>query len=466
MSSNHEMAFDRLRQAKPVPIQALPTRSATEFLDDLEDDAPDLWVAPDQARATRRPVLAAAIVILVGGVAIGLAASINRETPTEPVATSTEVVFDFSASELPAAGSMVGGRYQSNSLGTPLSMDLDEISLLDTNEAGAISLSDGGTVSIVRPTALADPTELAADSMFTWPTTDLDGWLDNVSSVVTIIEATNSEREGLRVFDVQVAQGLCPGSTRCVPFLTTRGTFDVFVGSSEQTRVWWFTMEPFAPLVVVATGPASTIQNAATLVQSMGFGPNAAHPLEQQEPWEAGLSSELPAGPIALPALGGLEFDLPFSAAMQQSDDAVAVELTSLARVEILIVDRAADGTAVTTVAEATAAIEPLVDLTPAGLLETALGEMVIIDIANGPTSNSSLALLTPNLGFAPGTATNNYTWLVPRSGRVWMVEVENGVLLVSAGVLEDSALDDPTLERNLFELGDAVARTIVLGGR
>ena len=123
------------------------------------------------------------------------------------------------------------------------------------------ALSDGGIVSIIRPTGLADLTELLADDpMFTWPLTDLDGWLDNVASSVTIADVTDIERDGLRVFDVQVADGLCPGSTACVPFLTTRGTYQVSVGSSEQTRVWWFTMEPFAPMVVVATGPASTLQ--------------------------------------------------------------------------------------------------------------------------------------------------------------------------------------------------------------
>ncbi|NOX30727.1 MAG: hypothetical protein GXP35_11885 [Actinobacteria bacterium] len=464
MSTNQDTAFERLRRAKPISITPLPARSAAEFLDELEGDGPEPWLAPGPTRDTRRPVLAAAIILLVGGVAIALAASANREPPVDAVAPLTEVTFNSSAADLPPAGSMIGGVYQANSLGTPLSMDLDEIWSLLAHEAGAIELSDGGTVSIIRPTNLADPADLAADPMFTWPTTDLDGWLNNVSPSVTIIEATDVGRDGLRVFDLQVTEGLCPNLTTCVPLLTTRGTFDVFVGSSEQTRVWWFTMEPFGPLVVVATGPVSTIQNADTLVQSMGFGPNAAHPLAQQEPWEAGLNGELPAGRIALPALGGLEFDLPFAAAMRQSDDAVVVELTALARLEILIVDRAADGTAVTTVAEATAALAPHVEVAPAGVLETALGEMAVIDLANGPTSSSNLALLTPDRGFAPGTATDSYTWLVPRSGRLWMIEVENGVLLVSAGVLEDSALDDPTIERNLFELGETVARTIRLG--
>ncbi len=466
MSTNHETAFDRLRKARPVPIQPVPTRSAAEFLDDLEDDAPDVWLVPSQARDTRRPMLVAAIVILVGGVAIGLAASINRGKPTEPVTTATEMAFDSSAAELPATGSMVGGLYQTDNLGTRVSMDLDEIWFLDRNEVGVIELSDGGTVSIIRPTALADPNQLGADPTFTWPTSDLDGWLDRVSPSIRFIEADDAERDGLRVFDVQPSAGLCPGTAACVPFLSTGGTFDVAVGSTDQTRVWWFTMDPFAPLVVVATGPVSTIQNADTLVRSMGFGPSAAHPLSNLEFWEAGIDGDLPAARIALPALGGLEFDLPFPAAMRQTGDAVIVELTALARLEVLIVDRAADGSAVATVADATGALNPLVEITSVGPLDTAMGEMVVIDIANGPTSNSSRALLTPSRGFAPGTATDNYGWLVPRSGRLWMIEVDNGVLLLSAGVLEDSALDDPTIERSLFELGEAVARTIALGRR
>jgi len=194
MSSNHEMAFDRLRQARPVPIQPVPTRSAAEFLDDLEDDAPDVWLVPSQARGTRRPMLVAAIIVLVGGVAIGLAASINRGKPTEPVTTVTEVVFDSSAAELPATGSMVGGPYQTDNLGTRLSMDLDEIWFLDRNEPGAIELSDGGAVSIVRPTALSDPTELTADPMFTWPTTDLDGWLSTAGSTTFRQPSPSSRR--------------------------------------------------------------------------------------------------------------------------------------------------------------------------------------------------------------------------------------------------------------------------------
>lgn len=168
---------------------------------------------------------------------------------------------------------------------------------------------------------------------------------------------------------------------------------------------------------------------------------------------------------MTIAQLGGVEFDLPFPGVMRQSDDSVVVELNSSERLEIVIVDRAADGTGVATVAEAMAALEPLADLTSAGSLETPVGEMVVVDIAQGPTTGSSIALLTPDLGFAPGTGNISYRWLVPRSGRLWMIEVENGVLLLSAGVLEDSTLDDPTLERDVIALGEAVARTIRLGG-
>jgi len=147
---------------------------------------------------------------------------------------------------------------------------------------GGVYRTDAGIVSIIRPTGLSNPT-------------------------------------GLRVFDVQVADGVCPGSTACFPFLTSRGTYEVSLGSSEQTRVWWFTMQPFAPIVVVATGPASTMENTDALIRSMGFGSDAEHPLAQQEIWEAGLDADLPAGRVALPALGGLEFDLPFPAVMRQS---------------------------------------------------------------------------------------------------------------------------------------------------
>ncbi|MFV2039072.1 MAG: hypothetical protein ACC660_02395, partial [Acidimicrobiales bacterium] len=333
MSTNHDMAFERLRRAKPNPVTPVPARSGAEFLDELEDDEPEAWLASAPARGTRRPLLAAAVVVLVVGAAIGLATSIDREPPVDGVATSIEVMFDASAAELPSAGSMIGGVYRTDNLGTPVSMDLQDIWLLDRHEAGVVALSHAGMVSIIRPTGLADPTENPADDpMFTWPPSDLDGWLDNVASSVAITEATGLERDGLRVFDVQVADGVCPGSTACVPFLTTGGTYEVFVGSSEQTRVWWFTMEPFAPIVVVATGPASTIQNADTLVRSMGFGSEAAHPLAQQEIWEAGLDAELPAGRVNLPALGGLEFDLPSPVAMRQSDHAVFLEMTSLTR--------------------------------------------------------------------------------------------------------------------------------------
>ena len=297
MSATHEMAFERLRRAKPDPVTPVPARSAAEFLDELEDDELEVWSAYGPARGTRRPLLAAAVVVLVVGAAIGLATFIDREPPGFGVATSTEVMFNASAAELPSAGSMIGGVYRTDDLGTPVSMNLHHIWFLERHEAGAIALSDAGIVSIIRPTGLADPTELAADDpMFTWPPTDLDGWLESVSSSVTIVEATDGERDGLRVFDVQVADGVCPGSTACVAFLTTRGTFDVSVGSTEQTRVWWFTMEPFAPMVVVATGPASTIQNADALVQSMGFGSNAAHPLAQQEIWEAVPPNEARTG--------------------------------------------------------------------------------------------------------------------------------------------------------------------------
>lgn len=494
MSTNHDMAFERLRRAKPVPVPPVHVPSAAEFLSDFEDELEEepegelqAWPEPGPVRAPRRPLLVAAAVVLVVGAAIGLVTSIDREPqvdrttsidrePSVDVSPPAEATFESSAPELPAGrvalparggfGSTISGVYRTDDLGTPVSMDLEPIWFLEYHEAGAIALSGDGSVSIIRPTALADPTELAADDpLFAWPASDLDGWLESVASSVTFVEATDSQRDGLRVFDIEVAEGLCGRSTRCVPFMSSSGTYNVSVGPSEQTRVWWFAMEPFVPVVVVATGPASTIQNADTLVGSMGFGPHAAHPLAHQETWEAGLDAELPAGRVALPALGGLEFELPYPVAMQQSDDAVVVPLTSLTRLEVLIADRAADGTSIATVAEATAVVESFADLTPAGSLETLLGEMHVVDVSDGPTTNSDVALLALGLGSHPGLGDDGFDWLVPRSGRLWMIEVEGGVLLVSAGVLEDSDLEDPTLEREVTELGEAVARTIRLGG-
>ena len=111
------------------------------------------------------------------------------------------------------------------------------------------------------------------------------------------------------------------------------------------------------------------------------------------------------------------------------------------------------------------AAIEPSAELTPAGSLETLLGEMHVVDVSDGPTTNSDVALVALGPSSTPILGDDGFGWVVPRSGRLWMIEVGNRVLLVSAGVLEDSALGDPTLERDVIELGEAVARSIRLGG-
>ena len=93
MSTNHDMAFHRLRRAKPEPATPVFARSAAEFLDELEDDVPEVLLTSGPAPGTRRPLLAAAVVVLVLGATIGLATTIYREPPVDVVTTSTEVVF-------------------------------------------------------------------------------------------------------------------------------------------------------------------------------------------------------------------------------------------------------------------------------------------------------------------------------------------------------------------------------------
>ena len=443
MSDQHDLNFERLRRSNPQPVEPVVRPTADAFVEGLEEPRP--------ARGWQQRLLVAAVVVLAIGALGTLVFDGDSDTGLTVIGAARE--YDPTAPELPSTASLITGVVRTERLGTPASFDVSNVWTLQQHVAGFVAFThrSGGQMWMVRPTGLVDPsapTAGAADR--SWPVNDLDGWLDQLSGVVEVDEpaAVSPRGEGVRTFDLTIDPSSCADVERCVRLLTNRGIHDVDVAATSPTRVWWFEMGTFEPLVVVATGDASTLTAAAVVGESLGLGQAGPHPIPAGRPWEAGLDGEVPTGPISLPAQGGVSFDLVLAGQLAQAETYFEIRLGAADLVGVWRFDQTPAGDTMTTVAAAVLALEAAdLSVSDAGLMATDLGDFTIVDFADGPTSTSQ-GVLRDSVG--------DLTWVPPVEGRMWLMERDGHVLLVSAGsVVEGARLD------TVISVGETVVETL-----
>lgn len=431
MSDQHDLTFERLRRSNPAPVEPVARPTADEFLAEItEPRAPRQW---------QQRLLVAAVVMLIAG---GLAIFALDGTEDGGVATSAAVPqYDPTAAELPQGSSIVTGMVRTERLGTPASFDVSNVWVLEEHVAGYVRFThrSGGQMWMLRPTGLVDPSApTAEDADTSWPVDDLDGWLSRLDESVQVGEPPSPDggREGLRRFDLTVDPAACADVDQCVALATNRGIHTVEVPATSSTRMWWFEMGSFEPLVVVATGDASALTAAAAVVESLGFGEPQPHPIPEGRPWEAGLDGDVPAGLISLPAQGGMSFELAEPAVLTQRDTFMEVRLGAVELVGVWRFDLTVGGEPMTTIPATVAALEGAgLTVAEVGTSEVSVGTFTVFDFTDGPTSTSA-GVLRDSVG--------NLTWVPPFEGRLWLLERGDHVLVVSAGsVVADSPLED-----------------------
>ena len=447
-----DQAFERLQHANPYTVTEIERLSGEQFLTVV--DTPAL----EPVRVShRRPLLAFAAALLL--VLVTLPILLYGTRKQGPPAT--EAPSDFAPDTPPLIDDIhLEGEYRVDQLGTPFTFTATSGWGHTVANDGSVTFVDPdhlGNLTFIRATGLSNP-----DDPFTtlanefWPIDDIEGWLSRLDSQIAVTNRTTIILDGTDVlrFDLTVADGApCISSSACGAFVTNRQIDNVTINSGVSHRVWWIEEGEFQPIVVVAGGDAAFIEGALVMVNTMRFGPVQPHPIPEGNTWELGFTVEVPPGTVRLPALGGVQFDLPQQRQVEQGADHVRLDVSTFAGVDIAYVVSGPGGS-IKTIADVVTQLTDLgISLTKVEVPEGALPDGQAFDLVRGEAVGPRV-LFANNL--AGGDDRRN--WSVPATGRLWLFETERGVLMVSATTTEDTfSLDEA------ITLAEQIVPTLIL---
>jgi hypothetical protein len=370
-------------------------------------------------------------------------------TTTEPVAvTPTEpppAVFDAGATLLTRRFSPVeAGTYRVDTLGTAMSLTLNEPLFTQRNQQGEFVLSheasngpDDRDIVLMRLSHLVDPTlssipDDIADAA--WPVDDFDGWLDNLGDGATISGRAETTLGGLAATRVELSlsQDAClSGEPFCVLGTNHLATLKV-LDTGSTYRVWMVDQAGNDPLVVVVAinrdSDSEWFDTAESVLSTLAFGEVEPNPV-----------INAPAGAIEVPFLGGVNFTLAEPALVLQEPLGVgAIRLYDQpAAVEFLINPTNIDGNALNTPADLIALLEGAgVEVIPAEPTTIDGVATQVFDIG----TNESMVLLNRS-------PESELDWRAPERGRIWLIEhPERGLLMINAEAGGDIDTTFPTL--------------------
>jgi hypothetical protein len=179
--------------------------------------------------------------------------------------------------------------------------------------------------------------------------------------------------------------------------------------------------------------------------------PTTEAPSETEDvPWEQGQEVALvPAGTVRLPFMGGVQFELEQDRVVVQAPPSIANihhqgDQIDEPKVILIVANETSDGEPITTVEElATALTEHVgVELTPIGEVATGIGPAQGFESTASefdPTLSKEEKFQLPHL-----LATDvGWAWLPSPFGQVWIVDTDQGPLLISAQAPERGPLLD-----------------------
>ena len=221
---------------------------------------------------------AAAIVLILGFVALGggdddgpetvdtpqaPTTTAVTETTVEPTTTAVSTELGSGTTPLPPQRTAVNdGDYFVESLGTPFTIKIDFPLLVKFNSEAFVALShpassgiDDRDIVFMRLSALHDPTDPAASLAAEgngWPADDFGGWLDNVGDGMLISNREEMTLGGLPALRVDIECG-----STCVGLgVNGAANADATVNNREliagsRYRIWVVPQDDQAPIAVI-----------------------------------------------------------------------------------------------------------------------------------------------------------------------------------------------------------------------
>ncbi len=416
--------------------------------------------------------------------------SAEEDTPAEPEEAQEEVESEESASDPQPTQDLIyngsaelltaqfepvdPGEYRVDTLGTRFSLTIADGWFVQPNEDAFIAFSHPDSqgpgdrdIALLRPSHLAEPERPWA------PADEQDGqsvdeisieeWLGRLADGILIEEPEQTTVGGYSAvtFQVETTPSKC-GLQFCVGFATNRLINSIAFEPNIRYTVYWVDQGDEAPIAIV-TGRADEGfgQMIDELLGTIAFDEPAPDPIvvaEGQPLWEAGFSADVPAGVHRFPTFGGLELELDTERYMPQPTDnwLVLTDGPVPADVEIWLAHSRMDGTAIATTDDLIAALGDLdidATITESGEADLPLGTARIFDLEH----DARPEVMTQN---TIRTQEGGGDWRPPVRARLWVVETERGVIVISA---EAFFLDAADLLPRMIEIAEAVAPTITL---
>ncbi len=374
-------------------------------------------------------------------------------------ADAAPAVFNADAPELAAVFSAIEpGTHRVTSLGTPFSFTLDEEWWVQPNEPGFFVLSDPASVGpddrdivFVRATGLADPDAPNAnrEDQTGWPLDDIDGWLDNLTAGITITNRQTvnlGDRTAVR-FDLRVEDNFECGTEFCMGFVANSTIGGLAGGKAFNPgidfRIHWID-DGESPIVVI-TGAglegAPFFERSEAVLATLAFGDQQPHPLDVEGPlWEAGIDADVPAGRADF-FVAGLSFELAEERYVVQNDGYLGVIQRTRSGIYIIKPTSDLDGNPLTT-------SDDIVE----ALLADSKAEATEVDVSAESAYPIRSFATTPNSSTTFGLKWNDKTgrnneWHTGPFTRLWIIDTPDGVVLVSAESVEESAFEGAIAE-------------------
>lgn len=420
----------------------------TEDTDATQDDivvVVDLTASDEEdEQTTAKPrfgllVACAAAVLAIVGIWMSLTddqvpEDITTDTPGEPAEPVTSSNTTFGP-----------GRYRIDTLGTAFTFSVAEEQLgVLANEDGVVSITsltsltaDDGTITLRRTNLLPHPATPTArvDEGSTWPATDVAGWLDRTTDVVTAGGAVQTTLGGLPATLVELEFACDGGTCRAGDLLGDPG-LPIFTPGSTY-RLWVVDQGDQDPIVVTVAADANTtstwFDTAATILGSLHFGAIEPNPVRRAA-----------VGPVDIDAFDGMRVVIPEGTTVIQPYEGFARIAPQSLGGDVEFLTRPLDVNGVE-IASAQRMLEVLSDeavgLTELDRTEIGGRPALVFRVDSGPFPNIVAKTRPEDL------VRDEFGWESPRLGHLWLIDTaDRGLLVVSA-----EALDGPGAVEPLF---------------